>query len=474
MNHSMLEALRSRAPLLLLSLALLGLLRPTPNYRPLQQALAQARRAARLGDPAATLERLEWALDFDPQLASLHLAAARYALAAGQLDKAALHLDRARAADLPAEAVQCATLELRLAQNDPPGALAAWSAAPDRCAAQVATLERLSEALWEMGELQDAEKVLQVLMHSEPNHPLAARLALLQAVQDPQAALQTLRALDPPPAERPLALALRQHLAGMDPQQPLAQQLALVGKFYAQQGRWQLAKLAFRNAVTLVPNYAEALAYLGLATNQTGGSGLGALYQAARLRPNDPTVHLLLGMHWITAGEPQLAVQEIEQAARLDPDNPHIAAQMGAAYEALGEPQTALQAYEVATQLAPQDPTFWVLLARASLRLSADIQARAMPAARRALLLDPSNPQALDSLGMAYLMLEDYPMAERFLRRALARDPRLPEAHYHLGLLYAAQGQWQAARAALLQAAQLDPQGQTGALARRSLENLFP
>jgi Flp pilus assembly protein TadD len=192
------------------------------------------------------------------------------------------------------------------------------------------------------------------------------------------------------------------------------------------------------------------------------------------LQPEDPFVRLLLGMHWLKHGEPQLAIEELYLASQLDPTNPHIASQMGAAYEALGQTRTALQAYRLATELAPQDPTFWIQLARAGLRLEPDVEAVAIPAARRALQLDPHNASALDCLGFAYLLLEDRPMAQRFLLRALARDPNLAETHYHLGLFYVTGEDYSAARAAFQRAAQLDPGGPVGALALRSLENLFP
>ncbi len=66
------------------------------------------------------------------------------------------------------------------------------------------------------------------------------------------------------------------------------------------------------------------------------------------------------------------------------------------------------------------------------LRLSGRPQ-EAIASGRRAIELEPNNPQALNNLGIAYFDIEDYASAEQCYRRALALDPVFAEAYSNLG-----------------------------------------
>ncbi|HEY5669511.1 MAG TPA: tetratricopeptide repeat protein, partial [Anaerolineales bacterium] len=103
--------------------------------------------------------------------------------------------------------------------------------------------------------------------------------------------------------------------------------------------------------------------------------------------------------------------------------------------------EAALQAYQKTVELAPNDPAYYRLLAGFSARYEYQVGAVGLSAARRAVLLDPANPDSLDSMGQVLFLLGDLTSAERFFLRALDADPNHAPAHLHLGLAYMLQGE---------------------------------
>jgi len=88
-------------------------------------------------------------------------------------------------------------------------------------------------------------------------------------------------------------------------------------------------------------------------------------------------------------------------------------------------------------QRAPGNPEALHLLA--ILRLRAGRTPEAIPLLRRALQADENNVRILDALGVALLMVEDYPQAEQEIRRMLALGVATPVTHMRLGIALAAQ-----------------------------------
>jgi cytochrome c-type biogenesis protein CcmH/NrfG len=70
--------------------------------------------------------------------------------------------------------------------------------------------------------------------------------------------------------------------------------------------------------------------------------------------------------------------------------------------------------------------------------------------------------------------VDDFGLAERFLIRAVELDPLRARTQYHLGLLRLSQGDTATATLALQTAVRLDPEGQVGDLALRTLQRFLP
>src|SRR5690606_14389598 len=118
----------------------------------------------------------------------------------------------------------------------------------------------------------------------------------------------------------------------------------------------------------------------------------------------------------------------------------------------------------------PQNPSFFRLLAAFSLKYNYQPGEVALPAARRAVLLNTQDPQSLDMMAQVLIRLNDLCNAGRFARRALQVDPSYAPAHLHLGLIYRLQGQEQLAQQAFELARSLDKGGPTAEQAERLLQ----
>jgi tetratricopeptide (TPR) repeat protein len=186
---------------------------------------------------------------------------------------------------------------------------------------------------------------------------------------------------------------------------------------------------------------------------------------AVRLWPNNARARYLAGRAALASGDPDRAASEWREAHRADPE-------MGEAVESLvvllasrGRPEEAL--LFAARHPRPQDPG--ALLARAHALHAAGREAAAIAALREVVRLDPDHAAALndlawllaqsqesldealllagkavalaesanfvDTLGWVQLQRGELEPAERAFRGALALDPDSPAAAYHLALV---------------------------------------
>ncbi len=300
------------------------------------------------------------------------------------------------------------------------------------------------------------------------------RLGLLLSAQDFERALQELRAassLDPQfaPAAETLRAALS--LAARAPSP--ASRLVTVGRGLGLLAEWGLASRAFEQAVALAPQEAEAWAWLGEARQHIGQDGKEALDRALALDAHKASVHALRGLYWKRLGRAQEALEEYRQAVQIEPGNPAWWAALGEAYRQRGDLVAGLSAYQEATHLAAHDSTYWRLLALFSAENGVQVMEIGLPAAQKAVELAPSDPQALDVLGLAYFSAGYLYHAEQALRASLQADPEFALAHLHLAQVYLRKGDRAAAFRELQQARQRDPQGAVAQAAAELLARYF-
>ncbi len=451
------------------ALLLLLLLAPTPVPQPLAHPISEAREAVQAGHPVVALRGLEAALSFEPSLVGLHRPAARAALAAGLPEKALSHLDlllRMSPSDPQMICLRCLALqEMGLMQ----AAVACWRGAPAACLSDVVCLQSMEAAYLSVGDREGALLALQRLAELTPDDPaVARRLGQLWVTSDPDRAQPYLRfAADQGDS---LCRSLLGLIDAARADEHPALLLTRLGQALMQAQEWDLAAAAFRQALALRPDLHEARAYLGLTLDNAGGDGETELLAAVAADPQSPLPHLLLALHLRATGRPQHALQELQQAAARDPGNPAVLAETAAAYEALGDLVAARDAYRAAAEMARTDASFWLLLAEFALSHEIEIEEVAVPAARNAAALAPQDPRAFSALGYAHLLASRPLLAERCLRRAIDLDPLDARLQLRWGLLRHSMGDLPGALAALTLAAELDPSGAIGLMARRTAE----
>jgi tetratricopeptide (TPR) repeat protein len=323
--------------------------------------------------------------------------------------------------------------------GDPQRAAEIWAQGLEQPNVSDKLYSRLAQTYQEQKDYSKAAQYLQLYVDAHLEDASAHyRLGLLLTLSDPNEALSQLLAasqLDPQfdPATQTLRTALNLSALSDSP----SEQQVLIGRGLGLLNEWEFALVAFDQAVKLDEKNAEAWAWLGEADQQSAGNeALTYLDRALSLNPNSSIVHGLRGLYFQRIGNRREALSEFQEAAKLDPENPAWYVSVGQELAGVGDLIRAMQAYQYAATLAPDRVEYYLALANFCAQNNANVQDVGIPAAQKAVRLEPENPLALDTLGWLLVLDGRYYEAELFLQQVLNRDPQLASAHYHLALLY--------------------------------------
>lgn len=302
----------------------------------------------------------------------------------------------------------------------------------------------------------------------------AYRLGLLLSLTSPETALPELtRASTLNPEVDSAVQTLRAALEISARQSEPSTRKVIIGQAFGLLQDWELAKVAFEQAIRLDENNAEAWAWLGEAKQQIGQDGGAELDRALSLNRNSVNVHALRGLYWSRQGKYEQMLAEYLLAAGIEPENPRWRAGIGEAYSKLGDLVEALEAYRRAADLAPELSEYWRLLAVFCAENNVQMEEVGLPAAQQAAALAPDDPAALDALGFAYLSTGRFASAEETLKRALDISAAYYPAHIHLAMTYLAQGNRAAAFNALTYVRDAEGAGLYAETARQLLDKYF-
>jgi tetratricopeptide (TPR) repeat protein len=324
---------------------------------------------------------------------------------------------------------------------------------------------------WEAERLALANQV-----RLDPSDAYAAyRLGLLLTIFDSRAAIPELsRASTLNPEVDSAVQTLRAALAVSDLQDSDSMKKVVIGQALGLVQDWELAKVAFEQAVHLDEKNAEAWAWLGEAKQQTGQSGAEELNQALSLDSESVNVRALRALYWSRQGKYEHMLAEYLIAAGIEPENPQWRAGVGEAYSKAGDLVAALEAYQRAVELAPGIPDYWRLLALFCANYNVQVEEIGLPAAQQAASLAPDDPAVLDALGYVYLSTGRFANAEGILLSVIERSPDYFPAHIHLAMTYLAQGNRTAAYEMLVFVRDAEDAGVHAETARQLMEKFFP
>lgn len=151
----------------------------------------------------------------------------------------------------------------------------------------------------------------------------------------------------------------------------------LHGRALDRSGQWEDARAALRRAVTLAPEQADALSYLGTAEIERGGDLVEAqtlLERAARAEPDNPAIADSLAWAYFRRGDAARALPLLERAVQGDPAGTRANEHLGDVYWRLGRHYEARYAWRAAALQAEGDAA-----ARLQAKLAGGMEARAVP-----------------------------------------------------------------------------------------------
>ncbi len=352
-------------------------------------------------------------------------------------------------------------------------ALQAWERAWSQGAFDADVVSTLAQAYLDRGDRIRARAALENLAQmGAADGDQLYQLGLLQALDAPDRAVATLTqvaASNPTAARRliPLLDALDRRTS-----EPPEQYFTRLGAAFLTMGEMGLAETALEWAVLYNPVYGESLAYLAYVWALQGKPALGAAQQAAAISPDNPAVLYLVGLTWKQVGRPYEARLAFERAFELDRSNPAFAAEIAATHRLEANDTLAEIWMEEAVRLAPGDLRFELLMAQFYVDEEYRVADRGLPLALDVVRQAPDSAEAHATLGWAYFLTGDLGGAFAELDTALALNPDLPRANAHKGALLESQGRIDEAVTYYTRAAELEPDGPFGALARRALERI--
>ncbi len=140
---------------------------------------------------------------------------------------------------------------------------------------------------------------------------------------------------------------------------------------------------------------------------------------------------------------------------------------IGVAYKKTGQTQKALESYRRAVQLNPSDPDGYYDIG--NIYAESDNYTLAKQYYLRAIEVDPYSARAYNNLGNIYFETGDYERALAYYDYAIAIEPDYQTPYYHAGLIHKILGDFAKAESLWLQGLAINPDN---ALIRRSLQNL--
>jgi tetratricopeptide (TPR) repeat protein len=207
---------------------------------------------------------------------------------------------------------------------------------------------------------------------------------------------------------------------------PQDAQLSLrIGLLRGQAGDFAGAAKAFKHALEIQPNFAEAHYNLGLALLADSGNmpawreALAQFQAALAARPKYFQAQRLAGVALLESGDANKAIPELKAALSLEPTSAEVHFDLGRAFEATGNSSEAYAEYAAA--LKERVPY----------------------------------PEADNALGLLLLARQENEAAAEHFNAALAARPDFEGAHYGLAKALKAQGKTQESKLELKQAAML-------------------
>jgi tetratricopeptide (TPR) repeat protein len=399
-------------------------------------ALAEAARSKE--DIAAAWEQLQKFPKKDD--VCFHLALANLFFHKGDLAAAGDALRQALAVDPKSSAAHMAMGDLYLSQKDLKQAGEELQKAADL--APVRSTERLKYAAFRSatGGTEETRRIATEMTKQAPDYlpgwVLLAELASKDKKYDE-------------------ALSLLENAFGRDPQYVDGRRLqsqVLLARGDTKKAVEVLERLDQTYPDSPLIKYELARAYL---KNNNVNEAKVALDRAVSLNPNyDDAVLLLAGTN-LNTGHGEMVIEPMTRLLKKRPDLRSAAFLLATAYGSLDRFDDAAVVIQEQAKLTPNDPQPQAVLGLTLRQAKRYKEAR--DAFEKAAQLAPDNLAVLHQLVELDLLDKHFDAARQRVRRQFQKNPDAPVAHFLDGKILCAEGKWDSAEAELQKAIQLDP-----------------
>ena len=300
--------------------------------------------------------------------------------------------------------------------------------------------QRLGEALSRLGEADKALAALREACRLAPND-MNTRCAL--------AGVQA-RAGDWRAAKETLAVVVKKRKA-------LAAHFNLLGLACQQLGELDEATSAFRNAVRLGPDYADAWLSLGTVDLQRGdlAEAESCARKLDRLAPGRASTALFTGDLAMRKGDVRDALGRYRAGLAVSPNDHHLQGRLALALAESGDILAALDAMEaIAAQGMPVD---WVMESLGRMMVRQKHWLMAKDSLELVVGRDPDNFVAWNMLVVVYSKLGEADKAQQAAETVLAKQPDNTQVMSNLSSLYSSQARTGEAIALLRKALAIAP-----------------
>jgi tetratricopeptide (TPR) repeat protein len=371
---------------------------------------------------------------------SFYLAAANLSFSGGDLSTAVNALQQALAADPKSSAAHMALGNLHLVQKDLKQAGEEFKKAADL--APVRSIERLkyAEFEWGVGDAGEVRRIATDMTKTAPDYLPGwfwlAELAYKDKKYDE-------------------ALSLLENVFGRDGEYLDGRRLqgdVLLAKGDTKKALEVLERLDQTYPDVPFIKYKLAGAYL---QNKNINQAKVALDQALSLNPNYDDAVLLLAQVNLSTGHGEAVIEPVTRLLKRRPDLRNAALVLAGAYSSLDRFDDAAVVLEQQAKLAPNDPQPLIALGLTYRGAKRNDEAR--QAFEKAAQLSPNNLFLIDQLVDLDLLDKHFDLARQLIQRQFQKTPDSAASHFFEGKILAAEGKWDAAEAELQRTLQLDP-----------------
>ena len=206
------------------------------------------------------------------------------------------------------------------------------------------------------------------------------------------------------------------------------------------QGDLEGAITYYRKALTIKPNYPEALFKLGVALQLQGNldAAITSYRKTLTIQPNHPKALVNLGAALQMKGDLDVAIISYRKALAIQPNYPDGLNNLGSALQKQGDLEGSILSYRKALAIQPNHPDTLNNLGSA-LQKQGDLEGSIL-SCRKALEIQPNHPNALNNLGIVLQKQGDLEGSILSYRKALSIKPSHPDYLSNLGTALQKQG----------------------------------